>query len=116
MKLFKSKLFIALAVLLGIVVVANVILYEPDIPLEELKAKYANAQSKFIEIDGLQVHYRIEGEGEPFVLVHGTGSVLQSWDGWAQLLSPHFKIIRMDIPAFGLTGPRAIETTAMRCM
>lgn len=107
MKLFKSKLFIAFAVLLGIVVVANVALYEPDIPTEELKAKYTNAQSKFVEIDGMPVHYRIEGEGEPLVLIHGTGAILQTWDGWAQLLSPHYKVIRMDIPAFGLTGPRA---------
>lgn len=107
MKLFKSKLFIAFAVLLGVIVIANVVLYEPDIPLDELKAKYANAQSKFVEIDGMPVHYRIEGEGEPLVLIHGTGAILQTWDGWVQLLSPHYKIIRMDIPAFGLTGPRA---------
>lgn len=107
MKTLKSKAFILIASILAIWAIANVILYEPDLPVEQLKAEYANAQSKFIEIDGMQVHYRIEGEGEPLVLVHGTGAMLQTWDEWTNLLSPHFKIIRMDIPAFGLTGPRA---------
>jgi pimeloyl-ACP methyl ester carboxylesterase len=107
MKIFKSKAFIIIASILAIWVVANVILYEPDLPVEQLKAEYANAQSKFIEIDGMQVHYRIEGEGEPLVLIHGTGAMLQTWDDWTNLLSPNYKVIRMDIPAFGLTGPRA---------
>ncbi len=107
MKILKSKTFIIIATILAIWLAANVILYEPDIPVEKLKEKYANAQSKFIEIDGMQVHYRIEGEGEPLVLIHGTGAMLQTWDDWANLLSPHYKVIRMDIPAFGLTGPRA---------
>lgn len=106
MKILKSKAFIIIASILLIWVVANVILYEPDLPVEQLKAEYANAQSKFIEIDGMQVHYRIEGEGEPLILVHGTGAMLQTWDDWVNLLSLHYKIIRMDIPAFGLTGPR----------
>ncbi len=106
MKFFKSKAFIIIASILLVWILANVILYEPDIPVEQLKAKYTNAQSKFVEIDGMQVHYRIEGEGEPLVLIHGTGAMLQTWDDWVSLLSPHYKIILMDIPAFGLTGPR----------
>ena len=78
MKILKSKAFIIIASILAVWVVANVILYEPDIPIEQLKAEYANAQSKFIEVDGMQVHYRIEGEGEPLVLIHGTGAMLQT--------------------------------------
>lgn len=107
MKFFKNKAFIIIGSILLVWIAANVILYEPDIPVEKLKEKYTNVQSKFVEIDGMQVHYRIEGEGEPLVLIHGTGAMLQTWDDWVNLLSPHFKIIRMDIPAFGLTGPRA---------
>jgi pimeloyl-ACP methyl ester carboxylesterase len=105
MKIFKSRAFLIIAFVLIVWVLANVILYEPDIPLEQLKASYTTASSKFIDIDGMQVHYRIEGEGEPLVLIHGTGSMLQTWDEWTTLLSRHYKVIRMDIPAFGLTGP-----------
>ena len=107
MKFFKSRAFLIIAFIFSLWVIANIILYEPDIPVEQLKKKYTTAASKLIEIDGMQVHYRIEGEGEPLVLIHGTGAMLQTWDEWTNLLSPHYKIIRMDIPAFGLTGPRA---------
>jgi pimeloyl-ACP methyl ester carboxylesterase len=106
MRFYKSKAFLITVSILLVWILANVILYEPDIPVEKLKEKYTTASSKFIEVDGMQVHYRIEGEGEPLVLIHGTASMLQTWDEWTNLLSPHYKIIRMDIPAFGLTGPR----------
>jgi pimeloyl-ACP methyl ester carboxylesterase len=76
-----------------------------DIPVEELKEIYANSESQFIDIDGLQVHYRDEGNGPALVLVHGTSSSLHTWDGWIRELKDSFRIIRMDLPGFGLTGP-----------
>ncbi len=54
-----------------------------DIPVEKLKEKYANSFSKFVDIDGMQVHYRVAGKGMPIVLIHGTGSSLHTWDEWA---------------------------------
>jgi pimeloyl-ACP methyl ester carboxylesterase len=75
-----------------------------DIPIEKLKAKYANAHSRFVEIEGMQVHYRIEGKGMPLVLLHGTGASLHTWDKWVEALKPHYQVIRLDLPAFGLTG------------
>jgi pimeloyl-ACP methyl ester carboxylesterase len=76
-----------------------------DIPVEELKLEYANEQSEFMELNGLSVHYRDEGEGMPVVLVHGTAASLHTWDDWTNTLKEHYRVIRMDIPAFGLTGP-----------
>lgn len=76
-----------------------------DIPVETLSAGYANDQSKFIDIDGLFVHYRDEGQGEPLVLIHGAASSLHTWDVWTEELKEDFRVIRMDLPAFGLTGP-----------
>lgn len=76
-----------------------------DIPVEILKEKYANEFSKFVEIDGMQVHYRIEGKGMPIVLIHGTGASLHTWDDWTLKLKENYQVIRMDLPAFGLTGP-----------
>ena len=55
-----------------------------DIPLEELKKEFKNKNSKFIEIDGVFVHYVDEGEGIPVVLLHGTGASLHTWDLWAE--------------------------------
>ena len=76
-----------------------------DIPVEILKEKYANEFSKFVEIDGMQVHYRVEGKGMPIVLIHGTGASLHTWDDWTLKLKENYQVIRMDLPAFGLTGP-----------
>ncbi|MDC1533487.1 alpha/beta hydrolase [Polaribacter sp.] len=76
-----------------------------DIPVEILKEKYANEFSKFVEIDGIQVHYRVEGKGIPIVLIHGTGASLHTWDDWTLKLKENYQVIRMDLPAFGLTGP-----------
>lgn len=76
-----------------------------DVSLEELKKEYTNEASQFIEIDGMQVHYRDEGQGFPIVLVHGTASSLHTWNDWTKDLKKKYRVIRMDLPAFGITGP-----------
>ena len=37
--------------------------YKADIPLEVLKEKYEFEDSQYMELDGMQVHYRIAGKG-----------------------------------------------------
>jgi len=93
---------------LGIGIFLAVVIYNAsyaDITVEELKKTYANAHSQFIAIEGMQVHYRDEGEGFPIVLIHGTGASLHTWDDWTTQLTKSFRVIRLDLPAFGLTGP-----------
>ncbi len=84
--------------------------YYPDKSLAGMKTKYANVESEFVLIDGMQVHYRDEGNPKdsiPVVLLHGTSSFLQTWDTWVVNLVPIFRVIRMDLPAYGLTGPNS---------
>jgi pimeloyl-ACP methyl ester carboxylesterase len=79
-----------------------------DIPLNELKAKYANTASSFISVNGMDVHFRDEGnqsEATPIILIHGTGSSLHTFDVWADSLRKSNRVVRMDLPAYGLTGP-----------
>ncbi len=79
-----------------------------DIPLEELKIKYGTSPSKFIFVDGMEVHYRDEGaisDSIPIVLIHGTGSSLHTFNDWTTQLKVNHRVIRMDLPAYGLTGP-----------
>ena len=76
-----------------------------SIPLATLKQKYAGDGSRFVEIDGMQVHYRDEGDGPVLILVHGMLASLHTWDGWVNQIGDHYRIIRLDLPAFGLTGP-----------
>ncbi len=53
----------------------------------------------------MRVHYRVEGNGPPLLLLHGTAASLHTWEGWVQELKKDFKVISLDLPAFGLTGP-----------
>jgi pimeloyl-ACP methyl ester carboxylesterase len=78
-----------------------------DVPVEKLKAKYANEHSKFITIDGLSIHYRDEGQGFPLVLLHNAPGSLHSFDGLTAELSRKYHVIRLDLPGYGLTGPNA---------
>jgi pimeloyl-ACP methyl ester carboxylesterase len=82
--------------------------WAPDRSVEELKLKWAQPPSQFIDIDGLQVHLRDEGPPDdpmPIVLLHGTSASLHTWDGWVSALKDEHRVIRFDMPAFGLTGP-----------
>ncbi len=72
---------------------------------EEIEQKYATPQSHFIEVDGINVHVRFMGEGDPIFLLHGSFSSLHTWDAWQQELSPYFLTISLDFPGHGLTGP-----------
>ena len=79
-----------------------------DIPVDELKLKYASSPSAFISIDGMDVHYREEGhemDTLPLVLIHGTGASLHTFDAWTNALKRKKRVVRMDLPGFGLTGP-----------
>jgi pimeloyl-ACP methyl ester carboxylesterase len=77
------------------------------IPLSELRAKYETAESQYLEVDGTRIHYRMEGDGPPLVLLHGVLAQLQTWDGWVERMKYRYRIFRMDLPGFGLTGPMA---------
>ncbi len=73
---------------------------------EQAKDFFTNSYSHFIEIDGMNIHYRIEGEGEPLLLIHGFGASLHNWDPVVPQLSKKHKVIRLDIPGFGLSSTK----------
>ncbi|HAS40514.1 MAG TPA: alpha/beta hydrolase [Microscillaceae bacterium] len=102
--MLKKILYVLLA-LIFILIGAFVFTYRGDVPVDKLKAKYANQPSKFITVKGGEVHYRDEGQGFPLVLIHGTGASLHTWEVWSKQLSKDFRVIRFDLPAYGLTGP-----------
>ncbi len=82
--------------------------WAPDRDVESLKARWASAPSQFVDIMGMSVHVRDEGprdDAEPIVLLHGTSASLHTWDGWTDALKGQHRVIRMDLPGFGLTGP-----------
>ncbi len=99
----KSLSLIVTVLTLG--VIALFVMSMPDIDPEDLKQDYTNDTSQFMELMGMPVHFRDEGSGPAIVLLHGTGASLHTWDAWTEELKKNFRVIRMDLPAFGLTGP-----------
>ncbi len=100
-----SGLALILVVAAAIFITIN---WEPDRSVDELKDRWAKPPSQFIQIAGMQVHLRDEGprnDPTPIVLLHGTGASLHTWNGWADELKKNRRVIRFDMPAFGLTGP-----------
>ena len=94
--------------LLAALVAALAWTWAPDRGVDTLKARWAPQPSHFVTLQGMQVHVRDEGPRDdpiPIVLIHGTSASLHTWDGWVAALSPHRRVIRMDLPGFGLTGP-----------
>ncbi|MFE8069764.1 alpha/beta hydrolase [Marinobacteraceae bacterium S3BR75-40.1] len=81
-----------------------------EIPLDDLKERYTNEHSKFVEINGYNIHYQDQGSGDPIILMHGIFSALQTWDGWVEELKKTHRVIALDMPGYGLTGgPENLE-------
>lgn len=94
--------------MLAATVAAWTVLRVPDRSVEDLAARWASPPSTFIDAGGLRVHVRDEGPRDdptPVVLLHGTGASLHTWDGWARRLTRDRRVVRFDLPGFGLTGP-----------
>jgi pimeloyl-ACP methyl ester carboxylesterase len=93
--------------LLLLVVLASA--YRSDISPEAVNEKYLTPESQFIELNGMRIHVRIVGEGEPVFLLHGSFASLHTWDAWQQAMSPYYQTISLDFPGHGLTGPDSLK-------
>jgi pimeloyl-ACP methyl ester carboxylesterase len=115
-KIFKVLKYLFL-VILALVIAFCALNYRADVPVAELKAKYATAESRFMDLDGMAVHYRDEGnpaDKTPLVLLHGTAASLLTWNGWTTALKAEHRVIRLDLPGYGLTGPNPTQDYSMK--
>lgn len=96
-------LVLAGAVLIGI----GAWLYTPDKPRAALEARYLKAPADYQEVAGMRLHVRDSGprHAPAVILLHGFGASLHTWEPWAARLSRDHRVIRFDLPGFGLTGP-----------
>jgi pimeloyl-ACP methyl ester carboxylesterase len=85
---------------------------QKDIPKSVMIKKYTSTESRFMPIMGMKVHYRDQGnpsDSIPLVLIHGTSSSLHTWEKLTSILNQaeygNKRVISLDMPAFGLTGP-----------
>lgn len=61
-------------------------------------------KDKFVEANGIKIHYVEEGEGPPLLLIHGGGLTAKSWQGLAKEASRYFRVIMPDSRGHGLTN------------
>jgi pimeloyl-ACP methyl ester carboxylesterase len=67
----------------------------------------------FLVADGVRLHYIERGEGEPLVLIHGNGTMIQDFtvSGLVDRLVERYRVIVIDRPGYGYsTRPRQLWT------
>ncbi len=108
MKLLLRLVLVLLVTGLVFAVASVIATWAPDRSVAQLKARWAPEPSQFLWVQGMLVHVRDEGPRDdpvPLVLLHGTSASLHTWDGWVDVLKTQRRVIRFDLPGFGLTGP-----------
>lgn len=77
-----------------------------NFPAGELEARYSRPQSQFLEVAGTRVHFSDEGrrDGPVIVLMHNDKGSLRIFDAWVPALADRFRLVRFDLPGYGLTG------------
>lgn len=77
----------------------------PRIDLADLRAKYEVAGSRYVDLDGVEIHYSDEGSGDPVVMLPPSFLNFRAWDGVANTLVQNgYRVLRMDFPSTGLSG------------
>jgi pimeloyl-ACP methyl ester carboxylesterase len=79
--------------------------WHDDLPAPQGVERYAFPDSRFIQVDGMDIHYRSSGKGDPILLLHDAQSSLHTWAGWTAKLSEKQQVISVDLPGFGLSAP-----------
>jgi pimeloyl-ACP methyl ester carboxylesterase len=56
-------------------------------------------------INGLEINYKIAGQGPAILVLHGWGGSSDSWIETQKILSKEYKVIVPDLPGFGKSAP-----------
>ena len=68
---------------------------------------------RFLEVDGVRLHYIEQGRGEPLALIHGNGTLIQDFtiSGLVDRLSERYRVIVIERPGYGYSErPRRLWT------
>ncbi|MEZ0165829.1 alpha/beta fold hydrolase [Kineococcus sp. LSe6-4] len=64
--------------------------------------------------NGMRVRYRVQGEGDPVLLLHGIGCSLEDFDEQVELLSGRYRCWAVDLAGFGGSDPMPVPGTVGR--
>lgn len=63
----------------------------------------------FIKIENLKIHYKVSGNGQPIILLHGWGGSMNYFARLQTYLAKKFTVYALDLPGFGLsTSPTTV--------
>ncbi len=94
-------------IILTILLLVGAGFFRSEIAVDRLKDVYAPLPSRFVSVAGMDIHYRDQGPAgtSPLVLLHGAFSSLHTWEALVEQLGDERRVISVDLPGFGLTGP-----------
>ncbi len=95
----------------GYVILARMDAFQ--ISRQDLIEKYTDENSRFIDIKGIEVHYKDEGSGPPILLLHGSFGSLRTWDVVVEELSSTYRLIRFDQPQAALSSDVQAENEGL---
>lgn len=75
-----------------------------DIPMQVLEKRYGGDTLLRLNIEGVNLAYKVEGSGPPLVLIHSHFHTMRQWQPWVDALAKDFTLIRFDLTSHGLTG------------
>lgn len=98
---------ITLAAIAALLLLALLFLWwtNRDLPAAELERLYGGDGLQRVSIDGVNMAYRVQGQGPPLVLIHSHFYTMRLWQPWVDELATDFTVIRYDLTSHGLTGP-----------
>ena len=64
-------------------------------------------------VDGLNIHYTVEGEGPAIIFVHGWTCDISSWRDQVPAFKDEFQVISLDLPGHGQSGIPEINHFSM---
>ncbi len=112
MRLIKiaAKLLAALALLIlvaALIYSALAAFAYRDIDRAALIGKYGDANVQSVMLDGVSLHYRLDGDplAPALLLIHSHYFDSRMWDDWTARLAGSFYVVRFDMTSHGLTGP-----------
>ena len=81
--------------------------WTPDKTEQVLLQSYSRPGTARLMVQQQPVFVQDSGprEAPAILLLHGFGASLQAWDDWAPALEKNLRVLRIDIPGFGLSGP-----------
>lgn len=105
MRILRNSLIALAAVVVATYLGCVAYAYYPRVETESLK--FAEASDRFIAVNGHRIRYRDEAgpsaHGPSLILIHGYANNLRTFDRLVPELSGVSRIVRLDLPGFGLS-------------